>query len=629
MVLTKHVAAALLAASVVMFTGISAAHAATPTVSASYTGSGDTVQLTITGDANAPVILNYLGAGSAVQMTSLGKTGSGGTFSQAISTAAYGIAPGSLINVSVNNFRSDSIVWPYGTTGSTGSGTITLSQSALTLSIGQSSVISVNNTTGNSLYLANNTTPAVANISISNNQVTVAGVTAGSTSFQVCSAINASNCATAVVTVTGSNSQTIGFSQNNITVGSGQTVPVTVTGGTGTYVISSNSNPNAIQATVNGSIINVYALSSSGSATITVCSSTMSSCGIITVAAGTSSSVSGSVTFSQASPALTPGQVLAVTLGGGSGSYYISSNSNSSVVQANIVGNTLTLYGNSNGSSFLSVCASSGGCGNLSVTVAAPGTLALTLSQSALTLGIGQSASVALSGAGGYAVSSNSNSSVASASVNGSTLMVAGSALGTTMVTVCQSGGGCALLTVTVNSSSVTTPVSSLALTHMLNVGQDLSLQISGGSGSYTLSSNPGTPFSANISSANVLTLHGTAIGTASVNLCATNGGCIAIAATVAAAPLAVTPVVTVPIASPVATTPAKYKFTSSIVPGDRTADVTELQKRLKTEGVFTGEPTGFFGAATLEAVKKYQTRRGLNPIGTVGPATRAALNGE
>jgi hypothetical protein len=54
--------------------------AATPTVSAHYTGSGDTVQLTVTGDPNAGVILNYLGAGGIVKMSALGTTNQNKTY---------------------------------------------------------------------------------------------------------------------------------------------------------------------------------------------------------------------------------------------------------------------------------------------------------------------------------------------------------------------------------------------------------------------------------------------------------------------------------------------------------------------------------------------------------------------
>lgn len=56
--------------------------------------------------------------------------------------------------------------------------------------------------------------------------------------------------------------------------------------------------------------------------------------------------------------------------------------------------------------------------------------------------------------------------------------------------------------------------------------------------------------------------------------------------------------------------------------------DVTELQKILIAEGFLVLDaPTGYFGAQTEEALKAYQRAHGLEPIGIVGPLTRALLN--
>ncbi len=54
--------------------------------------------------------------------------------------------------------------------------------------------------------------------------------------------------------------------------------------------------------------------------------------------------------------------------------------------------------------------------------------------------------------------------------------------------------------------------------------------------------------------------------------------------------------------------------------------DVTALQTFLISEGVLSATATGFFGAQTEAAVKAWQTKRGIDPIGRVGPATRAAM---
>lgn len=39
------------------------------------------------------------------------------------------------------------------------------------------------------------------------------------------------------------------------------------------------------------------------------------------------------------------------------------------------------------------------------------------------------------------------------------------------------------------------------------------------------------------------------------------------------------------------------------------------------------GSVTGFFGPATQRAVKRFQEKHGIEPVGFVGPATRAKLN--
>ncbi len=75
------------------------------------------------------------------------------------------------------------------------------------------------------------------------------------------------------------------------------------------------------------------------------------------------------------------------------------------------------------------------------------------------------------------------------------------------------------------------------------------------------------------------------------------------------------------------ATSKIGYKFSSMLKVGSRGKAVLELQKRLKAEGLFSGNMTNYFGQGTKAAVQAYQNKNGLQPLGIVGPATRALLN--
>lgn len=55
-------------------------------------------------------------------------------------------------------------------------------------------------------------------------------------------------------------------------------------------------------------------------------------------------------------------------------------------------------------------------------------------------------------------------------------------------------------------------------------------------------------------------------------------------------------------------------------------ANTTEVQKRLKKWGYYTGNVDGINGPKTIAAVKKFQKKYGLTPDGIVGPLTAAKM---
>jgi len=71
----------------------------------------------------------------------------------------------------------------------------------------------------------------------------------------------------------------------------------------------------------------------------------------------------------------------------------------------------------------------------------------------------------------------------------------------------------------------------------------------------------------------------------------------------------------------------ATFNFTKKIKLGSKGNDVTELQKRLTSEGFFSGKIDGRFGKITMKALKAFQAKYKLSADGRVGPATLKVLN--
>ncbi len=343
--------------------GASPTHAMVPTLSLSGTSGSDSVQVNVTGDPNAGVILHYnIGGAGGELVVSLGKTDANGSFSTTISASGYAINTSNSAYVVVNGVQSSTQNWSSSSSG----GGLTLSQNSITLAPGQNSSVTVYGGNGNYTVTNNSNTSAVST-TLSGSIVTAHGVAAGSANITVCD--QSSHCATFSVTVgSGASSSALSFSQANPSIAVGQSVTVNITGGSG-YYVSGNSNSNAALPAVNGNVVTISGIGN-GSATITICSLT-NGCGTITVnvgsAAGTTSTNSA-VVFGVTNPTIAVGQTMTVSISGSSG-YFLSSNPNPNVVQANVSGNAVTLTGLNAGSVSVSICAQSGGCNTLPVTV--------------------------------------------------------------------------------------------------------------------------------------------------------------------------------------------------------------------------------------------------------------------
>jgi hypothetical protein len=74
------------------------------------------------------------------------------------------------------------------------------------------------------------------------------------------------------------------------------------------------------------------------------------------------------------------------------------------------------------------------------------------------------------------------------------------------------------------------------------------------------------------------------------------------------------------------ASTPIAEAPQQTLNPGDTGEQVKVLQRALKALGFDPGQADGDYGQATQIAVGRFQTSKGLDPDGVVGPQTLAAL---
>ncbi|MDD4271680.1 MAG: hypothetical protein PHF50_02655 [Patescibacteria group bacterium] len=134
---------------------------------------------------------------------------------------------------------------------------------------------------GNSGYvISSNSNPiaVTANIASSTNIISIYGANVGSSIINICSVSSGSVCASIYVNV-GSELVPINFSQNNVVITANNKSIISLSGGSGSgKVISLNSNPTAVAAALNGAgnVLTLSGGTASGSAVITICSSTYS-----------------------------------------------------------------------------------------------------------------------------------------------------------------------------------------------------------------------------------------------------------------------------------------------------------------------------------------------------------------
>ncbi len=584
---------------------IAPAHATiTPTLSLANIGN-NSVQITVSADINSTVTMFYTtGTGIGTQSRVLGTTNSVGILSMVVASDAYGIIPGNTVYVTVNGQQSTTQTWPY-TTGNN-QNSLYLSQNSISLGVGQTTSVTISGGTGSYFILSNSNVSAVQ-AGINGSTLSLYGLNSATTAtITICSS-GTNSCATLLVFPGNTNggNGTVYFSQNSVSLNIGATQVVTIYGNGG-YSLSSNSNSNVVSATLNGNLLTIYAVAN-GSATLTVCQNG-GGCGTVFVTTGGTNNTNGSLSFNQTNPYLSVGQIVTTMVYGGNGSYYIKTNSNSSVANATISGNTLTISGANGGTTFITVCDSTtNNCGGLTVTVAGTnGGSSIYFSQTNPIVSVGQSITLGISGGNGSYYLSGISPYVQS-TINGSTLTLTGVANGTTQITVCSSGTGCGTLNITVSGTNTYYPqygtgyntypqIDSISLIAQIQAlkAQLAQLQAQAGGCGYQ-------GVGATICDYGNTYTYGYQGGTQYQTYPYTYGDQY--------------------------NQYAQGIFVSNLTIGSYGNEVAQLQQRLASTGIYAGPVTGYYGALTQAAVRQYQSIHGLPPVGNVGPATRALLN--
>jgi hypothetical protein len=571
----------------------------------------------------------------------------------------------------------------YVTVQNTGGQALAFSQNNPTVAAGQNVAVTVIGGIG-TYTLLNNVNANVIKASLSGNTVTLSTTnTSGSSAITICSS-DMSSCGIINAVVGNVSSSGLTFSITNPTMSIGQNLSITISGGAGgDYSIFSNTNTDAVSANISDSGL-VLIANNGGVATITVCSS-MGNCTPEVVTVNYNTARGGSMTLSQNNLWLLAGQSSSITVSGGTMPYSAVGYSENTL-KASFNNNILTITGVNAGSALVNIC-SAGGCIGLSVLVSgsssADNSTALTLSQSSVAIKAGSSATVSISGNGSYFIAYNTSSSVATATINGSNIVVNASAAGSTDVSICQNGGQCAVLKVTVSITAAPLSLSQTSLA--LSVGGLGKILISG-DGGYSIFKNTNAGIASAAISGNAATITALSAGNTSISICQNGGQCVAVSVIVTAASTPTTesgwtscanekqlcsftgsqtvrygandkyyygtfandvactnsifgdPIVNVAKqcyyggvipAGAETTSPVgeKFKFTKTLVYGAKGNDVKELQKRLTAEGFYKGAIDGKFLTSTVVAVKKYQKSKGIKQTGNVGTLTMAALN--
>ena len=358
--------------------------------------------------------------------------------------------------------------------------------STFNIGLGVSNTYNIGGGTPN--YIVSSSNTAVATVGINGGAFIVNGISAGTAQVVIFDATG--NSVSVIVTVGSSASSTALYvaSASALTLPANSTWHSYIIGGGSPNYSASSSNTNVAIVEIASNTL-LLATKNAGTAQVLVFDSTGNSVSI-TVTVGTSSTATPLYVTSASSLTFNLGTSDIYTLGGGSGTYSVSS-SNKSIVTATANGTQLTIQGLAVGNAEISIFDTAGASISIDVTVVKNSSTSISVLPEGASGNVGDTLKFLVNaGTPNYTVTVN-NPSIASVTptsvvTNGGSFTASLLNAGSTDVTITDATGQTKSFTLTVNQLSTSLRLSPSSLTLSEDNINTLSLNIYGGTAPYT-----------------------------------------------------------------------------------------------------------------------------------------------
>ena len=400
---------------------------------------------------------------------------------------------------------------------------------ATEINVGMGAAVTYTVGGGSPAYSVGSSNTAVATASITDNKLTITGISVGVANIVVHDAVVGS---VPIKVTVGSTAELFTSAPTDLVVGIGTSSPTFTIGGGSQVYTATSSNPQIASVGINGNKFTVSGIIA-GSAVVTIKDS-LGKTVLVNVKIG-----AGAAFYTTAPLDL-------VLTGGGSGSYvvgggvapYTATSSNTAVVNASISGNALTLTGVGSGKAPVILRDAAGAVITVNVTLGS-GTASkvFTTAPSAVTIALGSSPSYQIGGGTApYSVSS-SNTAVATVTLaaTGSSFSITAVATGTANIVVKDATGDTVTITVSIGSGASVDLYTSAPASVFIAPGASPVYAVGGGTAPYLATSSDVKVATVSVSGSS-MTITGVTTGTAVVRLVDSVGKTININVTVVAA---------------------------------------------------------------------------------------------